>query len=333
MSKSAQVHGTVWLSAEDFCEEDLPWLLNSTARRKKTLDSLFPHLRGQIYRCKEFPHGVYINDFGEVCPDHPNSGIYQCFPAEADEVEAAENMETEDEDNDNQFDTDDEYWKEEEDKVLAKKRKRSSDSDEDTASAEEEEDEESITEDTDDDWQPERKKKQKRLQVLSDDEEGEVKAVTSSSESDAESESDSSGSSVKEEEEDVLNQETMADMDRLHAIQLENRQQRVKTQKLIAFLEVLIEDWTTIRKAEEKKKRAELPLTKKKTSIQLGYESALQSSEPTCTFSFRKPGSAREIKGSLNCKDIAIKCECGQEPEYTTAEGLYEHVSTHFVEI
>ena len=61
---------SVWRDVDD--TEILPILFNSTARRKKTIDNYTApqHMRNTVYRCREFPNGVYINRYGEVCPDH-----------------------------------------------------------------------------------------------------------------------------------------------------------------------------------------------------------------------------------------------------------------------
>jgi hypothetical protein len=59
--------------------EKLPILLNSSSRRKKTIETYIApiQLRNTVYRCREFPKGVYINSFGEVCPNDSRSGVYQ----------------------------------------------------------------------------------------------------------------------------------------------------------------------------------------------------------------------------------------------------------------
>ena len=56
-------------------QENLPTLLNSTRHRKKTIENYIApvHMRETVYRCKEFPNGVYINRQGIVIPDHPQS--------------------------------------------------------------------------------------------------------------------------------------------------------------------------------------------------------------------------------------------------------------------
>lgn len=76
----------IWLSPAEFNDPNLPYLLgapanpNSTrthSRRQKSTESLFPHLSDTLYRCKEYPHGIYINSYGQLCPDDKRSGLYQ----------------------------------------------------------------------------------------------------------------------------------------------------------------------------------------------------------------------------------------------------------------
>lgn len=74
----------VWLDADEY-HVDLPQLFNSSRRRKKDISSLYPHLAAQVYRCKEFPAGVYISEEGEVLPDDPRSGLYRLLPQSTEE--------------------------------------------------------------------------------------------------------------------------------------------------------------------------------------------------------------------------------------------------------
>jgi hypothetical protein len=85
---------TIWLEGEDEC---LPVLLNSTSRRKKTIDNYIApeHLRKSIYRCKEFPGGVYINRYGEICPEDRRSGIYK-RRVHAEKLEGSDGSQAED---------------------------------------------------------------------------------------------------------------------------------------------------------------------------------------------------------------------------------------------
>jgi hypothetical protein len=61
---------------EDDGTENLPTLLNSTRRRKKTIETYIApvHMRETVYRCQEFPNGVYIDRQGCIQPKHPKSG-------------------------------------------------------------------------------------------------------------------------------------------------------------------------------------------------------------------------------------------------------------------
>lgn len=50
---------------------DLPRLLNSSKKRKRSLSNYIApvNLRNTIYQCQEFPDGVFINRYGEICPN------------------------------------------------------------------------------------------------------------------------------------------------------------------------------------------------------------------------------------------------------------------------
>lgn len=66
----------VYLSSSD--DEDLPPLFGGSSSRKKTIETYVApdRLRDRIYRCREYPRGVYIDRYGTVCPDDPRSGRY-----------------------------------------------------------------------------------------------------------------------------------------------------------------------------------------------------------------------------------------------------------------
>lgn len=114
----------IWLSPAEFNDPNLPYLLgapanpNSTrthSRRQKSADSLFPHLSDTLYRCKEYPHGVFINSYGQLCPDDKRSGLYQIDERAAekdqadDELAQAEDaVEAEEEEDDEEDDVEDE---------------------------------------------------------------------------------------------------------------------------------------------------------------------------------------------------------------------------------
>jgi hypothetical protein len=67
----------IWLPEEDQ-EDQLPSLLNNSARRKKTWETFVAHrnLHDHVVRCKEFPHGVYIDRFGKAQPQDARSHLY-----------------------------------------------------------------------------------------------------------------------------------------------------------------------------------------------------------------------------------------------------------------
>ena len=67
----------------------LPILLNSTSRRVKTLETYIAprNLRGTVYHCVEFPDGVFINEYGEVCPDHELTGSCPAKHTEGTDLE------------------------------------------------------------------------------------------------------------------------------------------------------------------------------------------------------------------------------------------------------
>jgi hypothetical protein len=69
----------IYMSRSEFhCE--LPVLFNGTATRPKNIENYTApeRMRNTVYRCVEYPKGVYINNHGEVRPNHPKSGIY-CY--------------------------------------------------------------------------------------------------------------------------------------------------------------------------------------------------------------------------------------------------------------
>lgn len=134
----------IWLSPKEFADPNLPSLFNTDvnplstrthARRQKSAKSVFPHLADSLYRCKEYPHGIYINAYGELCPDDKRSGLYQIDERateqkevddakedeEGDDEEQEEVEEQEDADNDGAPDVRDEIWVDAENSIRAKK--------------------------------------------------------------------------------------------------------------------------------------------------------------------------------------------------------------------
>lgn len=147
-----------WLEETDE-PHALPVLLNSTARRRKTLETYIapPHLRQTVLRCQEFPHGVYIDSFGIPRPDDPRSNTFwkrsewrareaeapettdkdatdQTSPEEEEKVEIDLDEEDEEEDDDparSEDDEEEQKWKRLEEKQKGRKRRRTDEDDDD----------------------------------------------------------------------------------------------------------------------------------------------------------------------------------------------------------
>lgn len=278
---------SLWLSAEEF-DAPLPSLLGSSSRRRKTLDSLFPHLSDRVYRCQEFPHGVYINEYGEVCPDSPQSGIYkrdspdeedkedEPLPDDADgdyneeeeeddeedDEDEDEEENEEDEDHDGVVDEVDQYWEKEEQKVKTlskvkgRKRRRNLSHDDEEDEDYVEMEGELLDSDEDDDWQPQTKRRKKNPSPES---------LTSSS-------SDGViGGSDDEDVHDPLNpseakqartqkflaglREAAENMNRMNQANERMQKLRVKQQKLMKKIETWTEDWSQARKEAQKEEK------------------------------------------------------------------------------
>ncbi len=77
-SEVSNSDGIVYLSSDDD-DDELPVLLGGSSRRPKTIENYVapPHLRDTVYRCREYPRGVYINPYGEICPNDHRSGRFQ----------------------------------------------------------------------------------------------------------------------------------------------------------------------------------------------------------------------------------------------------------------
>jgi hypothetical protein len=72
---------TIWLTYNEYHNDNLPILLNSTSTRKKTLENYVApdNIRSTTYRSKDFPAGIWITPFGKLDPNDPRSGIYKCL--------------------------------------------------------------------------------------------------------------------------------------------------------------------------------------------------------------------------------------------------------------
>ena len=85
----------IWLSPREYnCV--LPRLFNSTRRRKRDISNFVApdEMRNTVVRSIEFPNGVFINAYGEVKPDDPRSGVYQCKDVSLQRVNMVQTQET-----------------------------------------------------------------------------------------------------------------------------------------------------------------------------------------------------------------------------------------------
>jgi hypothetical protein len=85
---SQSVLEIIWLTKAEF-KSDLTTLLAGTSRRPKTVSNFVAPeiMRDTVKRCKEFPGGVYINIYGEICPDDPRTGVYRMISQGSVEVD------------------------------------------------------------------------------------------------------------------------------------------------------------------------------------------------------------------------------------------------------
>jgi hypothetical protein len=211
----------LWLDQAEY-DARLPDLLNSSSTRKKTIKSLFPHLANRIYRCSEYPQGIYINEYGQLCPDDKRSGIYR---RKTDEM-MAQKMNGEDSEgsvSEESVDSNEEYWEKKENKVKSLLKKRPAEknlSDDDDYSPEDVEDEdedesdideldkeidESISKevDHDDDWVPKHSRKKRRIIVSEDEDEDDEEDEKAGKIEDDEEEDDEEDLDEYEEEDEV----------------------------------------------------------------------------------------------------------------------------------
>lgn len=233
---------TVFLPGREFTEERvrrLPILLNGTKRRRKTLQSLFLHLADTVYRCQEFPHGVYINRYGEVLPEDKRSGIYQPAPPGSESPGPAT-----DEDTGRQSETEDEFEADPDEQ------------DEDDGYEDEDEDEEEDGYGADEEERRVALPPAKRRKTTHDEEH-------------------------KIPEQKLLEEE-METIDRAVSVQKKFRDNRLRVRKWI----------NEVEKAELVWRRQMKPLC---SNVFLTYDSYLFTSDPGCTFVFRRDRSTGPI--------------------------------------
>jgi len=307
-------------------EELLPYLFNSSSRRKKDMNSLFPHLSNQIYRCREFPHGIYINEYGELCPQDQRTGIFKAVlspirkrkhiednktqgdldKTQGDLDKTQSDLDPEDLDNDEARDSDDEYWSKEEERSRKRQKGQKVKEDNDDDDDYEDDHEQTSEEEEDDDEEEEEDKFQssklvERPTLLS------VKRDQRAKES------------VYEEEEEEQ-KEAIRQLD--HTIELErrNRKERIKRQKVLNFLENFVEEWTT---ESRRLKKIGQKVIKIETNPKL-YQSA-----PQCDLQFISRGYP-PLKARLNMENedqLVVLCDCGKL--FSTVRSLYQHLVLH----
>jgi hypothetical protein len=174
----------IWLNPDEYNEDDLPSLLNSSSRRKKTIHDLFPLLADRVYRCKEYPGGVYINQYGEVCPDNKRSGIYRqktkdMLKIEKENEKVGASDESSDSDNDEHEDEVDTMWEKKEKRLRKRTKSAADDADYSPQSEESEDcedlddwdkeiDESMAQEEDDDEWQPSQPRKRRKVDTKVD---------------------------------------------------------------------------------------------------------------------------------------------------------------------
>lgn len=298
----------IWLDQEEWAVEDLPFLLTGSSRRKKTMDSLFPHLSNKLYRCREFPGGIYINQYGELCPNDPRSGLYRLRPPPQDgEVPAAAGEEEveddEDSDNDNRPDPDDEYWQQQEQKLQGSRKRRRSEQEDGSES--------------DDDYVPENEESEDELKTVEEEEDDD------DGEEEEDYPSDPEHEEGDEEDHDDEDFKTAADdVGHISSMQTQWRHERVRSQKLLQLLETYLERWKEIRKHKGRHDKNDL--------ISIACEPRFHCSQPSCEFTFKKKGRQTEITGDLNCATHEVQCECGLSATRDMSV-LYEHIQSHFV--
>lgn len=301
----------IWLTPSEY-DSSLPALFNSSSRRTKDINSLFSHLSDRIYRCKEFPGGIYINEDGQLCPDDERSGIYKrldikkvCKSTPDDPVVPSSHSRKYDEED---GDEDDEG------------------EDEDTSS-DEEDDEDDNDEDT----------SVKRVRGDDDDDEDYVEEEESTDEESSDSDSASETEKPKEknvetnEKPDLLEhlKKGTEDQSFLHDLERNRRLQRINKQQLLRLIEKWDEQWTMLRKQAFRRQVAQPNKRRRNESIEMSYEPNIMLAEiPTCEFEFKKP-TRGTIKAGMNCDLKEIVCQC--EESFKDLKKLYTHLETrHF---
>jgi len=311
---------------------ELPSLLNSSRRRRKTLDSLFPHLANTVYHCKEFPDGVYINAYGQICPNGPDS----------DEETGPES----DDDDDDDAEEDDDDDDEEEDDEETESEEAGDDDDDDDYVPDEEVDRQVIEDDLRDEAYCDRQDQQNEAR----------RATKKRKRGKVEDEEDRQDARIRRDEAEVIDahQDALADIDHYNRVMAERNRRTVESSKLVSLVRRWYEEWgATKRKAKSLstvKTKAALKLAQKaegaqreqrelyaemeqaqlaqardqlrRSQLQLGYESHMSALEeqPRCYFTVARGRDS--LMARMDAQRL-ITCHCGLEVKEIGR--LFEH--------
>lgn len=264
-------NGVVYVSSDDD-ETKLPTLLGGSSRRPRTLETYRApvEMRNSVYRCKEFPAGVYINNYGELCPSDSRSGIFQ----------KRKRAEVEDDD----VHEEDVYH---EVRNSTNKRRRITDDDEDwdDETEEEEDDEEDSSSEVD--------------EIEDDDEEKEPEELV-----------EGQAPLTEEQKRSIYMQKLHSDLSRTDAMETQlqrSRQQMVNAQKLNERLGEYEEEW---RRYASKKARGikfcyESKFVTDDPSCEIRFVQRVESSDESKRAELRVLH-----RGRMNCVTKQMECPC-----------------------
>jgi hypothetical protein len=305
----------IYLSDDEF-QQNLPSLFNSSSRRKKSIDNYVApiNLRNKVYRCQEYPRGVFIDEFGEVCPNDKRSGLFRPnserpeyttsdqVPHDEPEFVAETDDDEEDDDEEEDYGEGEEDYGEEEEEEEG-----DDDDDESFVVSDNEEDEDQYEE----------------------EEEYYDKESTNNTDEKNEQEHQVTEEKAEEEEEEDLNRE-IDDLRENNDSMLhyfdnheKSRKRILRIQKLCRVIEDHIDVWNSVRKTKPNNSR-----------VVISLDSDLHSREnPYCKFIFNFPKKKKnKVSADFLIDEEIIKChQC--EMTFSNMASLYEHVLFHLREL
>lgn len=334
---------------------DLPILFNSSSRRKKDASNFIApeRIRDSTYRCKEYPGGVYIDQFGKVCEDDPRTGIFRRFKtAPIEQLE--EHLEHIDDDDDDDEAYDDENNEEEEE----------DDDEEWNSDDESDENEADEYEDEEDEYVPAPKNNNKKRKQPDDPNDQSTAPQTSKKLKRHQNDSDLTDDCEDEDdneyeltEEDRKIVRVARPTDRIADLQQDNAshermleatqrmaQRRNRSCQLMSTLEIYSDVWDTIRK-------------KRDTSVKINFHAnpsfymTREGEEPSCPLTFtlvkvvKNGAQSKKIKqkrrGFMDCNTSELCCgdanadvDSSTPPSCTyrtrRADEYYAHIRQHF---